>query len=72
MKRRFVGVAVVVLGLFISDVDTARATDSRSHSLSDGGRTRTYLLYRPSSVDYQAPAPLVIMLHGGFGSGRQA
>ncbi len=34
------------------------------------GRDRTYHLYRPASLPAQAP--LVVMLHGGFGTGSQA
>src|SRR5580692_3112521 len=43
---------------------------SSSHTISIGGLSRTYLLYRPASLP--AAAPLVVMLHGGFGSGQQA
>jgi len=39
-------------------------------SLVVGGRTRTYHVYRPASLP--ARAPLVVMLHGGFGTGKQA
>lgn len=35
-----------------------------------GGNIRTFNLYRPSGLT--GPAPLVLMLHGGFGSGDQA
>jgi polyhydroxybutyrate depolymerase len=41
-------------------------------SLSFGGRDRTYLVHRPANLDHSKPAPLVIVLHGGFGSGAQA
>lgn len=43
---------------------------STAHSLSVGGLDRAYRLYVPDGV--ATPAPLVIMLHGGFGSGQQA
>lgn len=39
-------------------------------TLTVGGLTRTYHLYRP--VGLSRSAPLVVMLHGGFGSGTQA
>ncbi len=43
---------------------------SSSHTLESGGRRRSYRLYRPA--DLANPAPLVVMLHGGFGSAAQA
>ena len=43
---------------------------SSSHTVESGGRQRGYRLYRPA--DLADPAPLVVMLHGGFGSASQA
>ena len=43
---------------------------SSAHTIASGGITRTYLVYRPAALP--AAAPLVVMLHGGFGSGSQA
>jgi polyhydroxybutyrate depolymerase len=43
---------------------------SSSQHLKVGGRDRTFRLYRPAGL--ASPAPLVVMLHGGFGSAAQA
>lgn len=43
---------------------------SSSHAIVVGGISRTFLIYRPATLP--ARASLVVMLHGGYGSGRQA
>jgi polyhydroxybutyrate depolymerase len=43
---------------------------SSTHSIAVGGATRTYIVYRPAVLSGRAP--LVVMLHGGFGSASQA
>ena len=43
---------------------------SSSHTISAGGVARSYLVYRPAALP--AAAPLVVMMHGGFGTGAQA
>jgi polyhydroxybutyrate depolymerase len=48
------------------------ATLSLTLHLLSGGLDRTYHLYRPASLAPAASAPLVVMLHGGYGSGTQA
>ena len=43
---------------------------SSAHAITVDGTTRTYLVYRPAVLT--AAAPLVVMMHGGFGSASQA
>jgi polyhydroxybutyrate depolymerase len=43
---------------------------SSTHDISVGGVTRSYIVYRPAELS--AAAPLVVMMHGGFGSASQA
>ena len=43
---------------------------SSSHAISVDGASRTFRVYRPAVLP--AAAPLVVMLHGGFGTGMQA
>lgn len=63
---RWIFAALAVLALMAPSF----ASDSRS--LPAGGVERSYLVYRPASLSRAAKVPLVIMLHGGFGSGSQA
>jgi polyhydroxybutyrate depolymerase len=53
-----------------SSAGTAIPAGSSAHTISVDGVPRTYLVYRPAGL--AAAAPLVVMLHGGFGSGSQA
>jgi len=46
------------------------AVGSSTRQITVDGRERTYHLYRPPSLPTRAP--LVVMLHGGFGSGAHA
>ena len=41
-----------------------------SQTIVVGGLVRTFHLYRPATL--RTPAPLVVMLHGGYGTGTQA
>jgi len=51
---------------------TTYPTGSSTHSITVDGVQRTFLVFRPSSVGPTTPVPLVVFLHGGFGSGTQA
>ena len=53
-----------------SPVPASAPVGKSAQSLQVGGVTRTFHLYRPQKLPAQAP--LVVMLHGGFGSGTQA
>lgn len=46
------------------------AQGSSTQTITVGGVIRTFHLYGPATLS--APAPLVVMLHGGFGTGTQA
>ena len=70
--RQASAIAVLFLCWLAAGAAEAQAAGSRSYHLSDGTRDRMYLLYRPASLDNRKPVPLVIVLHGGFGSADQA
>lgn len=66
------GVLVVVGMLLLAGCMpiSSAAPGSSEHSLTVGGLDRTYRLYVPNELP--PSAPLVVMLHGGFGSAEQA
>ena len=45
---------------------------SSEHTVRVGSLDRTFRIYRPVTTMGVIRVPLVLMLHGGFGSGRQA
>lgn len=45
---------------------------SPTQHLTYEGIDRTYRVFRPANLPRNRTVPLVVMLHGGFGSGRQA
>jgi len=54
-----------------SSTHSAIHTGSSSQSITVDGVQRTFLVFRPSAVQ-STSVPLVVFLHGGFGSGSQA
>jgi polyhydroxybutyrate depolymerase len=73
ISRQYIfGSFIFLLSGLTAGTGGAYADEGQTYHLSDGARDRTYLLYRPANLNRQTPVPLVIMLHGGFGSGSQA
>jgi polyhydroxybutyrate depolymerase len=76
--RAFVAMALIAVGNLGRLDRTASAQESTStfsigsteHSLNFDGVERTYRIYRPATLP--ASAPLVVMMHGGGGSGANA
>ena len=50
----------------------ARRTLSDERTLIVDGRTRTYRVYRPSRLGRETAVPLILVLHAGFGTARNA
>jgi polyhydroxybutyrate depolymerase len=53
-----------------SNADPGFPDGTSVHSMTFGGIDRSYRVYKPAGLP--ASAPLVVMLHGGFGDGAQA
>lgn len=54
----------------IGDPEASFAQHSRRSSISVGGLERTYIIYIPSSYEPSKPIPMVILFHGGSGTGQ--
>ena len=71
------GVLAVLVGGCLGGGHALGTPDARGIPVGDstqtidvGGASRTFHLYRPQGL--AGPAPLVVMMHGGFGTGEQA
>jgi len=66
------GVLIVLAGCGVpgSAAPQSAIEGSTLHTINLGGLARSYRLYIP--VGLASPAPLVVMMHGGFGSAQQA
>ena len=71
LKIRWCLTSAFALWLAAADA-CAQSAQSRPLQLQHDDRDRTYLLYRPESLSRRESVPLVLVLHGGFGSGSQA
>jgi polyhydroxybutyrate depolymerase len=78
--RAVVAVCVVLLGAGCTPARPDREpppppaipAGTTTHTITVDGRERTFRVYRPASLAASTAAPLVVMLHGALGSGRQA
>lgn len=86
-RHRVAVAAIVMLALPVTSGVPALATDQvdartgpsggdvprgqSTHELRHDGVTRTYRLYVPGTLR-RGPAPVVVVLHGGFGTGARA
>ncbi|MXP23577.1 polyhydroxybutyrate depolymerase [Gordonia sp. HNM0687] len=61
---------IVVMVMTTVAVTAAPAGGHTTERVATSTGDRTYEMYRPAGLG--TPAPLVIVLHGGYGSGRQA
>ncbi len=75
MTARFAALLGVLLVLACCAVPGSAAPrsfieGSTLHTMNFGGLDRSYRLYIPAGL--ASPAPLAVMMHGGFGSAQQA
>jgi len=57
--------------LFVAAILVAHPAWAEEHLTIDG-RDRTYSVFRPPGLARDSAVPLVLVLHGGFGTGQQA
>jgi polyhydroxybutyrate depolymerase len=50
----------------------AAPSGTSTHTIRVNGQDRSFRLYRPAALNGTDPVPLVVMLHGGFGTAKQA
>lgn len=73
MRRRLavlLGVALTVGGCFPQRPPSTFSDGVSLHTIRVHGQDRSYRLYKPAGLP--SKAPLVVMLHGGFGTAEQA
>jgi len=68
--RRFVILVICCAALWSTIARANAATELQTFGFD--GYDRTYRVYRPAGLSWSSPVPLVVVLHGGFGSSFQA
>ncbi|TDU32051.1 polyhydroxybutyrate depolymerase [Panacagrimonas perspica] len=68
--RPLLGVLALLLAALLVPLPAQAAGSVASGTLKIGGMDRTYRLYVPSGYSTQKPAPLVVAMHGGLGTGE--
>ncbi len=71
MRRMTVVLAVVLAVLPAGAACARRGEPGAERTVDVGGVSRTFRWFLPPGLP-SSPVPLVVMLHGGFGSGKQA
>jgi polyhydroxybutyrate depolymerase len=71
MFRRFLPAVAFCMAALAGIVCATAAAQGRQDrdSVNVDGTRRTYLVYTPASLTASRPVPLVLIFHGGFGSG---
>jgi polyhydroxybutyrate depolymerase len=69
--KRFVAWGFMIALLVAAGLSRAADSQDSSHNLEFGGLKRSYLLHLPANAP-AGPLPLVVMLHGGMGTGASA
>ncbi len=72
MRKLLLTAALVLTSLSCSTSRLSSSTDARleAGTLQHEGLDRSYWVYAPDSLDAGKPAPLVLALHGGGGTGK--
>ena len=71
MKCRLICITAALIWMLLGCTSTM-ARESVERRIDVNGLGRSYLVYRPAELGRQQQVPLVVVLHGGFGSGAQA
>jgi polyhydroxybutyrate depolymerase len=68
----FAALACIRSGTAIPTASSTLSAGETLHTLTHGGRERSYITYVPASANGKEPIPLVFVLHGGTGNAQSA